>query len=244
MIDSDFSSAQKATEELLDGTGGRTLDDLSTWMKRHPVVLTAQGRLALVLIEAAQTGPGAKDDLALLLELTDDCRTLGIEAGLRAFHSRHIARQRQERLQQDMERLRVERRAKPKALFEEPPPSIRNWGEPFGSLKECVGHLTRQFVGENVSVKATTIGNQSHYDPPFDLELPTYLFRGESGVYPETRSSGDRLVSDLGLSPSTIEHYRRNTPSYVPCHPVKRLMSAALARCSRAGGRNVPAVVA
>jgi FRG domain len=211
MAESDFASARKAVGELLDGTGGRTQDDLKTWMEGHPEVLTAQGRLAIVWIEAAQIKPSAREDLKRLLELTDDCRTRGIEAGLRAFRSRHIARQQQERLLRDMERSRVERRTKAKVRFEELPPSIRNWHKPFGSLRECAEHLTQQFVAGNVSIKAKEIGKQSYDDRTFDWELPAYLFRGESGAYPESRSSADRLVTNIKLSSFTIEEILRVT---------------------------------
>jgi hypothetical protein len=207
----DIAASWKALEKFMDGSGPRTKDDFQVWITEHPEVLTPEGIMAIEAIGATQIAPGTREDLRRLLELIQDCLRDGVQAGLASFERRHMTRQRDARSIRESERLRAERRTKTKVPWEEAPEAIRGWGTPFASLKKCADYLAGRFNGDKISIAGKAIKSHPDASDTLTLELPKYLFRGESGLYLQSRSSLDRLLTDTSLKIDTVEEILRVT---------------------------------
>jgi hypothetical protein len=173
-------------------------DDVRRVLAEHPYVLSPVGvtlARAVAHIQTTAEGRAAGEEISLLIEL---CTEHGVDGGIERYMAQVPQLRAQTRLRAaraaEMERSR--RSVKPEA--------VPDWAKALSdrtpaSLHDCV---------EEMRVEAESVGAQS-----FPLEarhgagrpVPPFLYRGESGLYRESRSSLARLVHDSNISEKAFE---------------------------------------
>jgi FRG domain len=164
---------------------------IRTVLASHPALLSQMGLVladSLTLIQTTPEGCAAGEELVLLLR---SCAEQGVDAGLATYQIEVSQLRAQRRV--DAERDAARRDALQPVDPEKVPPWARTiTSEPVTSLHDCLLALReagRERTGSGAS----------------DSNVPLFLYRGESGLYPETKSSLARLARDPAMSSRGFE---------------------------------------
>ena len=175
----------------------------------YPELLTREALFLIRALGAIQKSDDAKKTVEEIAGLLEQCQQQGVDAAL-------FARMRQSATDRSKLRLDEERARKRNLRFatdstnqfgNRPLPTA--W-KSFPCLAECVDFIRSTYVQSTIPVQARP-NSGSPADDLFTTELPRYLFRGESGIFPSTVPSAQRLRTDVELPLDALEDIVRVT---------------------------------
>jgi hypothetical protein len=172
---------------------------------RHPALLSERALRVVEDLAEAQTDPEGREVVRRLGAILARARVAGVEKAMLEFEDR-TPDSRADRLEEERRRMRDARRGWTVRMPRGPDASLLAKGIAFESLGECLDHIRSRFPQGTVSLRARDAATDFHNEPPSIVwEAPRFLFRGESGLFPQTQSSLARVRADLSLSADTIE---------------------------------------
>jgi hypothetical protein len=175
-------------------------------VEKYPVLLTGEGLDAVRSLASIQPEGDGKETVQRLHDILTRAMKVGVDTAIAEFSLKTSPDARNARLERERQRLRAARHALPIKAPHGPPPSMREKGQVFGSLRECRTQIMAQHPQATISVVAKDV--DSHSDDRSEViqwDAPRFMFRGESGLFPTTQTSLMRFRTDLGLSIETIE---------------------------------------
>jgi len=180
-------------------------------LQAYPELLSDAADALGCALAGIQPGEEARHNVLQVVTLLEACRRLGVDNAL-LEHARAVgsaATQLRVRTQASAQaEKRRARRPRPSGALQPVP-----WaqGEPFPSLRECRAWLEHRFPQETVTMVVKPVETRDGKDAPFEQSVPRYVYRGESGAFPTTLSSLDRVVADTRISVASIEDIVRTT---------------------------------
>jgi hypothetical protein len=170
-------------------------------LKLHPEILTAEGVAlaeALTLVQQTREGRVAAEELALLVKL---CAELGVDAGLEAHKVTVTEMRARQRVDDERDAARRV------ALQPVDPEEVPAWAHEIAdqsvmSLHDCLSAMRDEPQPDAVARPVWSGEPQS---------LPAFMYRGESGLYRETRSSLARLARDPTMSARAFQEIMKIT---------------------------------
>jgi hypothetical protein len=169
--------------------------------------LTSEALDIVSNLASIQPEEDGKETLERLHDILARGMEVGVEAALAEFSFTVSSDDMHEaRLERERQRLRAARRALPIKAPYGPSATMLAKGLAFDSLRECRAYLLSQYPQTTISVVAKDANSRSDDEAEsIQMNMPGFMFRGESGLFPTTQTSIMRLRGDLSLSSEAIE---------------------------------------